>query len=132
MSGVFVALKVLSIALWLVSWFGVRACGAGVPLFYVKSTGVAIIPIRKVLDGIGIGCPSWLLAIVGGHLVGWGWDGAVRIICPWVIVGWWCVASSFSRVPSPASCCILPRAASIVARLIGGLYVLGGRYVCQD
>jgi hypothetical protein len=131
MSGVLVALEVLSGALRLVSWFGVRACGAGVPFFNVEPTCVAIVPIWKMLDCIGIWCTIGLLAIISAHLVVWGWDVAVRVVCPRIIVGWWCVASSSSLI-SPSSSCISSRAASIVARLIGGLHVLRGRDVCRD
>ena len=131
MSGVFVALEVLSVALWLVSLFGVRTCGAGVPLFDVEPTGVAIVPIRKMFDGIGIWCTICLLAITGSHLDVWGGYGAVRIVGPGISVGWWCVVSSSSLVPSPASR-ISSRTASIVAHLIGRLYVLGGRDVGRD
>ncbi len=131
MSVIFISLEVLPGALWLVSWFGVWTCGAGVPFFDVEPTCVAIVPIRKMLYSIGIGCTIGLLVIGGGHLIVWGWDVVVRIVCPGIIVGWWCVSSSSSLISSSASR-ISSRAASIVARLIGGLDVLGGRDVCRD
>ncbi len=131
MSGIFISLEVLPGALWLVSWFGVWTGGAGVPFFDVDPTGVGVVSIRKVLYGIGIGCTSGLLAIVGGHLIVWGWDVAVCIVCPLLNLVWWRVASSASLVSSSASC-ISSRAVSFVARLVGWLYMLGGRDVGRD
>ena len=131
MSSVFVCLEILAVALWLVAWFGVWACGAGVPLFDVEATGVAIIPICEMFGGIGIWCLSWLLAIIGGHLVVWWGYVAIGIIICRDIVGWGSVASSTALVASSLSC-IAALSSSIVARLICGLYVLWGRYICQD
>jgi hypothetical protein len=62
MSGVFVALEILAIALRLMAWFGLRACDARVPFSDVKPTSIAVVPIRKMFGGVGVWC-SWWLAI---------------------------------------------------------------------
>jgi hypothetical protein len=133
MAGVFVSLDVLAIALVLMAWFGVRAGGARVPLFYVEPTSIAVVPIRKMFAGVGVWC-SWLLAVGCRHLVVWWWDVAIRSVVVSGSIGGWCVASSstlVSLVPASSSC-IAAIAASIVARLVGRLHVMRGWHVCRD
>jgi hypothetical protein len=86
MTGVLVSLEVLAVALLLMSRFGVRAGGARVPFFDVESTSVAVVPIRKMFDGVGVGC-SWLLAVGCRHLVVRWWYITIRIVVAIVILG---------------------------------------------
>ena len=122
MACVFVALKVLSGALWLMAWFWVRACGSGVPFFDVEATCVTVVPICKVFGGVGIRC-SIVLAVVVCHLILRWWDVTVPLVVAIHIVGWGCTAPSTALIPTaPASGA--SSSASVVARLFGWLHML--------
>jgi hypothetical protein len=104
MSGVSVSLEVLAIALRLMAWFGMRACDARVPFFYVKPTSVAVVPIRKMFGGVRV-WRSWWLAILCYHMIVWWRDVAKRWVVAGGSVGQWCVAPSSTLVAF--SCLVL-------------------------
>jgi hypothetical protein len=130
MSGVFVALEILAIALRLMSWFGLRARDARVPFFDVEPISIAVVPISKMFGGVGVWC-LWWLAIWWCHLIVWWRDVAICRVVASGSIWRWCAASS-STLVSPASSCILSTAAFVLARLVVWLRVLRGGYVRWD
>jgi hypothetical protein len=122
MAGVFVALEVLPVALWLMAWFWVRACGAGVPFFDVEATGITVVPICKVFGGVGIR-GSIVLAVVGCHLILRWRDVTVSLVVAIRIVGWGCSASSAALI-SAAPASVASSSISVVACLFGWLHML--------
>jgi hypothetical protein len=101
MSGVFVSLEVLTIALRLMAWFGLWARDARVPFFYVEPTTVAVVPVRKMFCGVGVWC-SWWLPMLCCHLIVRWRDVSILVVVASGSIGRWCCASASTLIP-PAS-----------------------------
>jgi hypothetical protein len=96
-----VSLVVLAAALWLMAWFGIGASCASMPIFDVKATCVAVIPVRKVLRGVRIWGSFRCRVRICIH---WRWWGNVAILIvdmgrQWnvailFVVQLWCIATS--------------------------------------
>ena len=102
MSGVFVSLEVLGIALRLVAWFGLWARDARVPLFDVEPTCVAVVPIRKMFGGVGVGRSSWLLLLCCHLIVWWRYVSLLMVVACSIYGRCSCTSPSL-LIPPPSS-----------------------------